>query len=108
MGAMMDAEMVKAGCQAHHAAITGLPSDGVCSESKLTAILASIGRMIASVPESKTMGVYDAVNALVDEGVPEYLMSKVNEADAKAAYEALLEFVAVVKANPITTSSTLP
>jgi len=35
-------------------------------------------------------------------------MSKVNEADAKAAYEALLEFVAVVKANPITTSSTLP
>merc|ERR1719313_2674267 len=61
--------------------------------------------MIASVPESKTMDVYNAVEALVDAGVPAYLMSKVNEADAKAAYEALLEFVAVVKANPITPST---
>jgi len=105
MGASMDGELVKAGCLAHHAAMTGLPADVVCSESKLTAILASIGRMIASVPEAKTMEVYNAVEALVDEGVPKYLMSKVNEADAKAAYEALLEFVEVVKANPITPSN---
>merc|ERR1719160_1251368 len=97
----MDPKLVKAGCEAHHAACIDLPANGVCSESKLTAILAAIGRMIASVPESKTMGVYDTVNALVDPGVPQYLMSKVKEADAKAAYEALLEFVAVVKANPI-------
>merc|ERR1719389_918992 len=105
MGASMDGELVKAGCQAHHDAYKGLPSDGVCAESKLTVILAAIGRMIASVPESKTMGVYDAVNELVDEGVPKYLMSKVKEADAKVAYEALLEFVAVVKANPIKAST---
>merc|ERR550539_1953621 len=32
-------------------------------------------------------------------------MSKVNEADARAAYEALLEFTKVVKANPITPST---
>jgi hypothetical protein len=32
-------------------------------------------------------------------------MSKVNEADAKAAYEALIEFTQVVGANPITPSS---
>jgi len=105
MGASMDGELVKAGCEAHHAACIGLPSNGVCSESKLAAILAAIGRMIASVPESKTMGVYDTVNKLVDEGVPKYLMSKVKEADAKVAYEALLEFVAVVKANPIKAST---
>merc|ERR1719235_1662293 len=98
-------ELIKAGCGSHRAAMTGLPKDGVCSESELTAILADIGRMIASVPEAKTMDVYNTVSALVDPKVPEYLMSKVNEKDAKAAYEALLEFVEVVKANPITPSA---
>merc|ERR1719188_1776831 len=47
------------------------------------------------------MGVYNAVQPLVDPKVPEYLMSKVSEANARAAYDALLEFVAVVKASPI-------
>merc|ERR1712078_408467 len=89
----------------HHAAIEGLPADGVASQAKMAEIYATIGRMIASVPESKTMSVYEAVAALVDPKVPEYLMSKVNEKDAKAAYEALLEFVEVVKANPITPSA---
>merc|ERR1719327_2249499 len=98
----MDGDCVKAGCQAHHRAIVGLPANGVCSEAQLATIYACIGRMIASVPESKTMGVYDAVKALVDPKVPEYLMSKVNEADAKKAYEALVKFTEVVKANPIT------
>merc|ERR1712099_181636 len=63
---------------------------------------AAIGRMIASVPESQTMGVYDAVSALVPAEVPKYLMSTVKEADAKKAYEAFLTFKDVVKANPIT------
>merc|ERR1711933_616923 len=105
MGASMDGELVKAGCMAHHAAIKGLPADSVCSKAQMTDIYAAIGRMIASVPESKTMGVYDAVKELVDPKVPEYLMSKVSEADANGAYEALLEFVEVVKANPISPST---
>merc|ERR1712087_850230 len=105
MGASMDGELVKAGCMAHHDAIEGLPDDSVCSKSQMTEIYAAIGRMIASVPESKTMGVYDAVSALVDPKVPEYLMSKVTAANASAAYGALLEFVEVVKANPITPST---
>jgi len=104
-GVAMDADLVKAGCEAHHAAIKGLPSNGVCSEEELTAINAAIGRMIASVPESKTMDVYNTVSALVDSKVPAYLMSKVNEADAKKAYEALVKFTEVVKANPITPST---
>merc|ERR1719434_371359 len=83
MGAAMDTKMLKAGADA---------------------INAAIGRMIASVPESKTMDVYNAVSALVDPKVPPYLMSKVKEEDAKAAYEALIEFTKVVKANPITPS----
>merc|ERR1719437_403922 len=104
----MDSELVKAGCMAHHAAIgppKGLPADGVCTKAQMTEIYAAIGRMIASVPESKTMGVYDAVSALVDSRVPQYLMSKVSEADAKAAYEALIEFTEVVKANPVAAST---
>jgi len=71
----------------------------------LTAINAAIGRMIASVPESKTMDVYNSVSALVDPKVPEYLMSTVKEADAKAAYSALIDFTNVVKAHPITPST---
>merc|ERR1712187_533466 len=105
MGAQMDPALLKAGAKAHHDAIQGLSSNGVLSEAKLTAINAAIGRMIASVPESTTMDVYNSVGALVDPKVPGYLMSTVKEADAKAAYNALVEFTSVVKANPITPSS---
>merc|ERR1712226_326757 len=105
MGAAMDTKLLKAGADAHHAAIGGLSASGVCSEAQLTAINAAIGRMIASVPESKTMDVYNSVSALVDSKVPEYLMSTVKEADAKAAYAALIDFTNVVKANPITPST---
>merc|ERR1711974_555161 len=105
MGAAMDTKLLKAGADAHHAAIGGLPASGVCSEAQLTAITAAIGRMIASVPESKTMDVYNSVGALVDSSVPAYLMSTVKEADAKAAYAALVDFAGVVKAHPITAST---
>merc|ERR1739836_329932 len=50
-------------------------------------------------------GVYNAVSGIVDPKVPAYLMSTVKEADARAAYDALIEFTNVVKANPITPSS---
>merc|ERR1712232_208725 len=43
-----------------------------------------------------------AFSNLVSGDVPPFLMSTVNEADAKAAYAALLEFKDVVKAHPIT------
>merc|ERR1712056_44071 len=105
MGAAMDSKMLKAGAEAHHAAIGGLYPTGLCAEGKLTAILAGIGRMIASVPESKVMDVYNSVGALVDPNVPAYLMSTVKEADAKAAYAALVDFAGVVKANPIAAST---
>jgi len=105
MGAAMDTKLLKAGADAHHAALGGLNKDGLCSESQLTAINAAIGRMIASVPESKTMDVFNAVGKLVDDKVPPYLMSTVKEGDAKAAYSAVVDFANVVKANPITPST---
>merc|ERR1719163_1569565 len=71
MGAAMDTKLLKAGADAHHAAIGSISANNyVCSESQLTAINAAIGRMIASVPESKTMDVYNSVGALVDPKVP--------------------------------------
>ena len=70
MGAQMDPKLLAAGADAHHKAIQGLPANGVCSEAQLTAINAAIGRMIASVPESTTMGVYNAVSSIVDPKVP--------------------------------------
>merc|ERR1711881_354961 len=48
------------------------------------------------------MDVYNAFSAVVDPAVPQYLMSTVKEADAKAAYAALMDFKDVVKAHPIT------
>merc|ERR1712078_497549 len=105
MGAQMDSKLLKAGGEAHASAISSLPASGVCSEAQLTAINAALGRMIASVPESTTMGVYNAVNGLMDPKVPAYLMSTVKESDARAAYSALIDFTNVVKANPITPAS---
>merc|ERR1712117_562712 len=102
-GAKMDPELLKKGAMAHHKAIGAVSEQNpVMSKADFEAINAAIGRLIASVPESQTMDVYNTVAALVPAEVPKYLMSTVNEADAKKAYESFLTFKDVVKANPIT------
>merc|ERR1711977_493100 len=93
--------MGKAGVEAHHKAI-GSAGSGGTAQADFEAINAALGRMIASVPESKTMAVYDAFSKVVSPDVPKYLMGTVKEADAKAAYAALMDFKDVVKAHPIT------
>merc|ERR1712078_498432 len=85
-----------------HKAIGSMDAKLVTSQADYEGILAALGRMIASVPEAKTMAVYNEFGKLVDPAVPKYLMGSVNEADAKAAYSALMEFKDVVKAHPIT------
>jgi len=103
MGAAMDPELLKKGVMAHHKAIGSVSeSNPVLSKADFEAVNAALGRMIASVPESKTMDVYNAFSSLTSSDVPPYLMSTVKEADAKAAYQALMEFKDVVKAHPIT------
>merc|ERR1719396_290861 len=88
---------------AHHKAIGSVSeSNPVLSQGDFEAVVAAIGRMIASVPESKVMDVYNSFSGLVGGDVPNYLMSGVKEADAKAAYAALMDFKDVVKAHPIT------
>merc|ERR1712207_114031 len=103
MGASMDGKLLREAAMAHHKAIGSVTeASPTLSKADFEAVNAAIGRMIASVPESQTMGVYDAVASLVPAEVPNYLMSTVKEADAKKAYEAFLTFKDVVKANPIT------
>merc|ERR1739848_973884 len=61
MGAAMDPKLLKAGVEAHHKAIGSAGGAGmVTSEADFTAVNAALGRMVASVPESKVMDVYNA------------------------------------------------
>jgi len=101
MGAAMDPALLKAGVMAHHSAIGSMDAKLVTSQKDYEAILAAVGRMVASVPEDKTMAVYNEFGKLVDPAVPKYLMGQVIEADAEKAYSALMEFKDVVQAHPI-------
>merc|ERR1712087_241443 len=105
MGASMDSKLLKAAVEAHHKAIGSAGSSGLTSKADYEAINAALGRAIASVPESQVMDVYNSFSGLVSGDVPSYLMSTVKEADAKAAYSALMDSKDVVKAHPITAST---
>merc|ERR1712193_48911 len=98
MGAAMDPAALKAGVLAHHKAIGSIDAKGVTSAADFEAINAALGHMIASVPTSKTMDVYNAFSGIVGKDVPAYLMGTVQAADASKAYSALMEFKDVVKA----------
>jgi len=102
MGSKMDSKLLSDAAMAHHNAIRSIDANGVLGKGSLTEVNAAIGRLIASVPESETMNVYNTFKGLVGSDVPAYLMSQVKEENAKAAYAALMEFKDVVKAHPIT------
>merc|ERR1711879_753918 len=95
MGASMDSELLKKGVMAHHKAV-GATSEANPVLSK--ADFEALGKVIASVPTSQVMDVYNAFGKIVNPVVPNYLFSSVNPADAQAAYAALLSFKDVVKA----------
>merc|ERR1711957_474373 len=101
MGASFDSAALRQGVLAHSKAIGSIDAKGVTTLQDYTAINSAIGHMIASVGKAKTMGVYDAGSELVPSasGVPAYLMSTVNEGDAKVAYSALMAFADVVQKN---------
>ena len=85
---------------AHHKAIGRIDGKGVTSLADYTAVNAAIGHMVASAGEAKTMDVYNAIDSFkLGSDVGPYMMSKVNAADAKAAYSAFLEFKDAVKAS---------
>merc|ERR1711920_957876 len=100
LGAQADPKLLKAAADAHHKAIGSVGgANGVTSKADWEAVNAALGRVFASVPESSVMDVYNSVSGITDAGVPAYLKSTVNGADADAAYKAFLTFKDVVKAS---------
>jgi len=105
MGAQADPKLLKAAADAHHKAIGSISgSNGVTSKADWEGVNAALGRVVASVPESTVMDVYNSVSSITDSGVPAYLKSLVNGADAEKAYAGFLEFKDVVKKNQVTSA----
>merc|ERR1712050_821370 len=98
MGASMDGKLLQDAAQAHHKAIGGMDAKLVASLSDFEGVNAALGKVIASVPTSQVMDVYNAFGKIVNPVVPNYLFSSANPGDAQAAYAALLSFKDVVKA----------
>merc|ERR1739844_561243 len=59
---------------------------------------AAMGKVIASVPSSQVMDVYNAVGKITGSSVPNQLFSMSAPGEAVAAYDALMQFKDVVKA----------
>merc|ERR1712032_1196786 len=98
MGEAMDGNLLKAAAEAHHKAIGSINGKGVTSAADYEAVNAALGRVVASVPASKVIDVYNAFAGLVNPAVPNKLFSTVNALDANAAAKAFYEFKDVVKA----------
>merc|ERR1739845_153283 len=98
MGAAMDGAALKEAAAAHVKAIGDMDAKGVTTQADFEAIVAGLGKSIASAPTSKVMDVYNAFGQVVSPTVPNYLYSRVNPQHAMAAYNGLMEFKDVVKA----------
>jgi len=98
LGSAADGNALKAAAEAHHKAIGSIDANGVTSLADYTAVNAALGRVIASVPKSKVMDVYNAMAGLVSPTIPTNLFSTVNALDAQAAAKAFYEFKNVVQA----------
>ena len=102
MGAAADPKLLKAAASAHHKAIGSISgANGVTSKADWDSVNAALGRVIASVPESMVMDVYNSVKGITDPQVPAYMKSLVDGADAENAYEGFLAFKDVVKKNQV-------
>merc|ERR1712080_768323 len=66
MGASMDGQLLKEAAEAHHKAIGSIDASLVTSASDYQAVTAALGKVIASVPTSKVMDVYNAFAKIVN------------------------------------------
>ena len=90
---------MKATTKAHHKAIGSIEGQGVTSAADYEAVNAALGRIVASVPTSKTMDVYNSWAGIVNGAVPNKLFSTVNSLDVNTAVKAFYDFKDVVKAS---------
>merc|ERR1712190_639446 len=98
MGASIDSKLLKEAAEAHHKALNGLDSKLVATQEDFTAVNAALGKVIASVPKSQVMDVYNSFSNLVSGSVPNKLFSTVNPLEAARAYDGLISFTNTVKA----------
>ena len=98
MGSKMDGNLLKAAAEAHHKAIGSIDAKGVTSAADYEAVNAALGRVVASVPKSTVMDVYNAMAKIVDPTVTNNMFSKVNPLDAVAAAKGFYTFKDVVEA----------
>ena len=98
MGAAADGNALKAAAEAHHKAIGSIDASGLTSAADFEAVNAALGRVIASVPTSKVMDVYNAFGKIVPGTVPNKLFLAMDPLAANAAAKALYQFKDVVKA----------
>merc|ERR1712071_309189 len=96
MGASMDPKLLKDAAEAHHKAIGSIDAKGVTSAADYEAVNAALGKLIASVPQSKVVEVFNAFKALAGPDVPNNLFQTVNAGDAVSAYSAFWSFKDVV------------
>merc|ERR1711941_221594 len=73
-------------------ALSGMDAKLVTSQADFEAVNGAIGKLIASVPQSQVMDVYNAMAKIVSPVIPNNLLSTVNGNDAQAAYDAFLKF----------------
>ena len=101
MGAKADGNALKAAAEAHHKAIGSIDASGVTSAADYEAVNAALGRVIASVPKSTVMDVYNSFAGMVDSSIPLNMFSKVNPLDAYSAAKAFYTFKDVVQASQV-------
>merc|ERR1711934_1047626 len=88
LGAAMDGNLLKAAAEAHHKAIGSIDGAGVASAADFEAVNAALGRVIASVPASKVMDVYNSFSGVVGSQIPNNMFSLADPLAANAAAKA--------------------
>merc|ERR1711959_188860 len=97
MGYSTNMGALKEAADAHVKAIGNMDAKGVATKADFQAILAGLGKVVASAPERAVLDVFGSFRGVVDPRVPEFLMSSIKASDAVAAYKGLVEFKDVVK-----------
>merc|ERR1712107_470530 len=77
MGATMDGKLLKEAAAAHHKAIGSVDSKGVTSAADYEAVNAALGKLIASVPQSDVMAVYNSFAKTLNPAVANYNFASV-------------------------------
>jgi len=99
MGSDMDRNLLKAVAEAYHKALGNVDAKGVTSAADDEALNAALGRVIASVPASKVMDVYNSFSAIVGSQIPSNMLSLADPVAANVVAKAFYEFKDVVKAS---------